>query len=183
MALAEACLLPRAPAPPQWDRGKELLAKPMRSYDTAFWVLQIVLTSVALIPLSVARARAQGLSEQAGRACWSWAAVFWPGRGAVPRVHVCHPLPLSRCPCAADVALMLISTVLLGAVVCMGFLSQGFTLEYWWRMVVLSFVYGSLAAAAASVVAGCLVFVRSAHDEVRESAAALALKAGQLVSE
>lgn len=71
----------------------------------------------------------------------------------------------------------------MGSVISMGFLTHGVTLALFWREVALGFVYSALAAAGASVVAGCLVWVRSAHDEVRESSAALALKAGQFISE
>jgi len=77
----------------------------------------------------------------------------------------------------------MLSVVLMGSIISMGFLTQGFTLALFWREVVLGFVYSALAAACASVLAGCLLMVRSAHDEVRESVAALALKAGQLISE
>lgn len=76
-----------------------------------------------------------------------------------------------------------LATVVMGSIISMGFLAQGVTLALFWREVVLGFVYSVLVAAAASVLAGCLFCVRSAHDEVRESAAALALKAGQLISE
>ena len=94
-----------------------------------------------------------------------------------------HPAPpLLHAP-AAGVSLILLSVVLMGSVISMGFLTQGVTLGLFWREVALGFVYSALAAAASSVVAGCLVMVRSAHDEVRDSSAALALKAGQLISE
>ena len=48
--------------------------------------------------------------------------------------------------------------------------------------VVLGMVYAALAAAASSLVAGCPVCVRSAHDEVRASSAELLLLVGASIS-
>lgn len=48
--------------------------------------------------------------------------------------------------------------------------------------IVLGFIYAILASAACSLFAGCLVYVRSSHDEVRASAAALLLEAGRRIS-
>ena len=47
----------------------------------------------------------------------------------------------------------------------------------------LGFIYAILASAACSLFAGCLVYVRSSHDEVRASAAALLLNAGRHISQ
>lgn len=46
----------------------------------------------------------------------------------------------------------------------------------------LGFIYAILASAVCSLAAGCLVYVRSTHDEVRASAAALLLAAGKRIS-
>ena len=47
---------------------------------------------------------------------------------------------------------------------------------------VLGFIYAILASALCSLAAGCLVYVRSTHDEVRAAAAALLQEAGSKVS-
>lgn len=49
--------------------------------------------------------------------------------------------------------------------------------------VVLGFIYAVLAAAFCSLVAGCLVFVRSSRDEVRASVAELLTAAGAHISQ
>lgn len=46
----------------------------------------------------------------------------------------------------------------------------------------LGFIYAILASALCSLAAGCLVYVRSSHDEVRAAAAALLQEAGSKIS-
>lgn len=49
------------PPPLQLDRFTSLLKEPLPAFDAAYWVLLIVLTSIALVPLSVAYAYAEGM--------------------------------------------------------------------------------------------------------------------------
>jgi len=48
--------------------------------------------------------------------------------------------------------------------------------------VVLSYIYVSLSLSACTLAAGCLLYVKSAHDGVRESSAALLLHMGKEIS-
>lgn len=75
-----------------------------------------------------------------------------------------------------------ITALMAGNVVVFGVLAQVLTLRLFWQEVVLGFVYAGLASALCCLAAGCLVYVQSTHDEVRQSVGAILLDAGSQIS-
>ncbi|KAI7842827.1 hypothetical protein COHA_003573 [Chlorella ohadii] len=93
------------------------------------------------------------------------------------------PLALGRSRASGmGVLLTMMPTLLMGVIMSFGWMTQIFTLPQYWSELVLGFIYAILASALCSLAAGCLVYVRSSHDEVRAAAAALLQEAGSKVS-
>eukprot|EP00887_Chlorella_sp_A99_P008076 scaffold12.g8076.t1 len=89
------------------------------------------------------------------------------------RAHVASP---------AEGVQVQVAVTLLGTITAFAVTTQALTLELWWREIVLGFCYACLACFACCIVAGCLLYVKSAHDEVRSSLAALLLAYGRAIS-
>ncbi|PRW60354.1 riboflavin kinase isoform B [Chlorella sorokiniana] len=108
---------------------------------------------------------------------------FWALLIILPTI-VLIPLSIGRARAkGSGVLITMMPVLLMGVVMSFGWMTQILTLRLYWRELVLGFIYAILASALCSLAGGCLVYVRSTHDEVRASGAALLREAGARISQ
>lgn len=93
------------------------------------------------------------------------------------------PLSMARAHKEASVGILIaIATLFMGGQPIFATMLPAMDLETFWTTIVTGYVKVALVTAGAMVIAGCLVYVKSAHDEVRRCMAAILRDTGARIS-
>ena len=186
-------------APVQLEAVKAALEKAAEgaAFSSAFWALLIVLPAALLVPLALARAYApgfKGVIVQITALMAGNVVVFGVLAQVLTLRLFWQEVSHASCPvvgCQVVVADITLSTTVAGArppprslfpTPATRQLCPPLSIASWLVQVVLGFVYAGLASALCCLAAGCLVYVQSTHDEVRQSVGAILLDAGSQIS-